>query len=1048
MSGVLSQDFHAHSSSKTISIPTRHDPKSRQRIVRWKDIQQCFADAQYVMCGRDVAPFLTDDDLEDLVPLRIAHHPGVILEVVTSNDDQGNSQTMSATSPSNSGHVGGAMSVSGDVASLRTSDIDDSQAIVLRSTVYPSETVLREHPIRNNSGHGSTTEDSMMQEQIYQLQQQTQQLQQQMDDIVGKMQQADQQVQDSHQHLQQRIDDINQKTQMLEQQEKQLENFLQAMQKTSQDTFNIQQSMEQQTENLLLKIQEMEQQIPSAQQQMQKRIEDALQAMQQQSDQQRQQLDEVMQTSRKQVQQRFEGIVQKMQHLDRAVQHFRQYKSQEALKTIERSTLLHRHIRATLAMTYKELPVPRLFVVLPEPPGDVDEQEEPSSPRFRLYFLCECGVHTMKKSCSDDPHKVHLTKHPGYGLVNHDEFFRKYGSYLLTIMYAVKYGGKTDALVVLPMLGLTQATQADEENDSLSFARRNINQLVDDMIAQLEDILGTFYTNTDIASHQTPDALDLGQLKSYLKVKEGETSTGDMGRISVQDEHSIWVCNEHWREYHESALGHLKYLITVTSGEVDNKIAKVNITSEILSKTFYDAIVKLRRIQPGSNWQSLTEVDLNLEDHSVSTSTTTIFDEPNNLESISMDFGGRLSLVVDGLSSGEVKNVAIVISSLRALQQDDLEFIRQSHPVSLTITSTPERSDETRLISILQNCPVLEELHVGSTIHRLTTVISLVTVLREKILLSGGQSALRIFRSGTLVSSYTDDFDGIMVIVSFSEDIFAFEVESHFKVQNDSDINSNTVRNFIRQFGWSIKTLRVGESFGDQHAVLIDEATVKRGSKIECLDLVPPYNPQDWTTSGPVARVIKRALGSARVRLTFWNYDNYCYQTCAPYLIGQCKDRLTSLHLGFCNGRNLPTWVSRIIQGFPARGDFPVLEELRISFPSYGRHDTAFTQWIITMVSTPPPPLTPLKAIHLSNVGQWSGWKEGIEAIDLSKLETLSLPEFGGHLEHVVGHIESSPQPLPLRLLDLQHCSSPDKGDLHGWRMRVQQKAPQAEVRF
>jgi hypothetical protein len=65
MNTSLSQAFRAQSHAKVITIPTRHDPKSKQRIVRWKDIQQFFMDAQGVMNGDDAVLFLTDDDLDE-----------------------------------------------------------------------------------------------------------------------------------------------------------------------------------------------------------------------------------------------------------------------------------------------------------------------------------------------------------------------------------------------------------------------------------------------------------------------------------------------------------------------------------------------------------------------------------------------------------------------------------------------------------------------------------------------------------------------------------------------------------------------------------------------------------------------------------------------------------------------------------------------------------------------------------------------------------------------------------------------------------------------
>jgi hypothetical protein len=65
MSALPSQTFRSQSSSKVVVLPTRHDPKSGQRVIRWKDIQQCFKDAQYVTHNGLVVMFLTDDDLEE-----------------------------------------------------------------------------------------------------------------------------------------------------------------------------------------------------------------------------------------------------------------------------------------------------------------------------------------------------------------------------------------------------------------------------------------------------------------------------------------------------------------------------------------------------------------------------------------------------------------------------------------------------------------------------------------------------------------------------------------------------------------------------------------------------------------------------------------------------------------------------------------------------------------------------------------------------------------------------------------------------------------------
>lgn len=91
------------------------------------------------MNGKDLVLFLTDDDLEELLPLRIAHHPGVILEVVVLGDHDNHTLTSlndgrvdSARSlPASSSKESG--STAGGVASLGIIEGDDSQAPVVHS---------------------------------------------------------------------------------------------------------------------------------------------------------------------------------------------------------------------------------------------------------------------------------------------------------------------------------------------------------------------------------------------------------------------------------------------------------------------------------------------------------------------------------------------------------------------------------------------------------------------------------------------------------------------------------------------------------------------------------------------------------------------------------------------------------------------------------------------------------------------------------------------------------------------------------------------------
>ncbi|KAI8354814.1 hypothetical protein B0O80DRAFT_498017 [Mortierella sp. GBAus27b] len=137
-------------------------------------------------------------------------------------------------------------------------------------------------------------------------------------------------------------------------------------------------------------------------------------------------------------------------------------------------------VQAVLANPSLKLPIPRLFIILPGPTAVVDGQGESHQLQFRLYFLCECGNHTMGKDC-DKPHEVHLANHPGYDINNQDDFINKYGSYRLTMMYMVKYGAKARGLVVHQLLGLNHVIGEGE----------NIGQLVNDTITHLQGVSTT-----------------------------------------------------------------------------------------------------------------------------------------------------------------------------------------------------------------------------------------------------------------------------------------------------------------------------------------------------------------------------------------------------------------------------------------------------------------------------------------------------------------------------------------------------------------------------
>lgn len=95
------------------------------------------------------------------------------------------------------------------------------------------------------------------------------------------------------------------------------------------------------------------------------------------------------------------------------------------------SFLLHR-------FSVHDYTVPRLFIVLPD---SASTPSDDSVNIYRLYFLCECSPSFTLPLGSGLNH-LHIAKHTGYAIEpgRQDEFFRKYGSMVLTLLIFLKYG--------------------------------------------------------------------------------------------------------------------------------------------------------------------------------------------------------------------------------------------------------------------------------------------------------------------------------------------------------------------------------------------------------------------------------------------------------------------------------------------------------------------------------------------------------------------------------------------------------------------------------
>ncbi|KAG0280197.1 hypothetical protein BGZ95_010951 [Linnemannia exigua] len=293
-------------------------------------------------------------------------------------------------------------------------------------------------------------------------------------------------------------------------------------------------------------------------------------------------------------------------------------------KALDRLALIHSKAAAILLQTYElhEYPIPRLFIILPK--EDTTRREKLTTlfvKRFRLYFLCECGDHTKPNDGSESKmsHEIHLARHEGYDLDRPNEFFRKYGSYVLALLQMLKYGVAAAGMVVSPLHSFKICEGLDDTEKALKYLQGDIVPMVDDAIKYLEGLTSVQEGTTTLPEGGVSNApattlaepvimnklealegADLRHLRSFLKSKDDAKVLGNLYRTVTLEGHVKWVCLDHYREtYRASALKEFRNNLEANNGQYDDRSGRVTIklSSTLLSQQFYNILANTRFVQ-------------------------------------------------------------------------------------------------------------------------------------------------------------------------------------------------------------------------------------------------------------------------------------------------------------------------------------------------------------------------------------------------------------------------------------------------------------------
>ncbi|KAG0001393.1 hypothetical protein BGZ65_003534 [Modicella reniformis] len=485
----FTQAFLSRSTDEAIKIIARRDLKSGDHIVLWSDILSVFKNADYIMRGEFLVPFLTDENFDQVFPLRIAYHSEDVLDVVIADNEQVHS-TREATELTK-----------GSVPSRESKHHDNRSFVKLPTTgIAPTPTPATSAVADINTDNQSIDIYSAAMPEDYQsiLLTYTQQNSSSLQALVS----GQASIQQSMTGLQAEIDKNKEFREQLVQMKKEMD----------------------EKQDLILHMQQ---------------------------------------------------------------------------QALERLTIIQSQVQALLTQTYElhEYPIPRLFIVLPKEPGFRNKLIPAISESYRLYFLCECGSHTMAEN-SNTPPEIHLAIHEGYDLDKPAEFFKNYGSYVLSLMYMVKYGITAVGHAVPPLASLRILDGLDTAGEQLKFLEKNI---------ALHDFHNTECVALAKFDNMALEGADLRRLESYLQVKDQKQVLGNLYRIVTAEGHVKWVCLDHYRiNYRESTIQQLREVVELNHGRFVEEIGRIEIKigSNILVKQFYDAVIRAHGIQ---------ELDITLE---------------------------------------------------------------------------------------------------------------------------------------------------------------------------------------------------------------------------------------------------------------------------------------------------------------------------------------------------------------------------------------------------------------------------------------------------
>lgn len=579
--------------------------------------------------------------------------------------------------------------------------------------------------------------------------------------------------------------------------------------------------------------------------------------------------------------------------------------------TLDHLVTLQQQVHAVFTQSYElhEYSSPRLFIVLPE----VDYQgynplsilSSHTHQKFRLYFLCECGLHTHPTG-PNQANYVHVARHEGYEITRPNEFFRKYGPRTLQMLRILK-GGLTIAGMVIPALktiadidlpgGVLKDLDA-RVTDSIRYLDQyhsgldknapgmdngggltnkvNVSQLVSSIPATdgSQTVIDALFQESFIQM----EGADLRRLQSFLKRKDQDSAHGNLFRTVDAQGHVRWICLDHYRAtYHQRQDREFENEIKLNRGVYDKHlgIVKIMLSSGEAFDRFMGAMTRAGAFNEldislrNYSYQELKMLAESLKKTNVSKLTLTCH-EYREIASMGKK---KLLGILRMMTAGKVryfhfKDIKDLIPSRGLTIPKELPYVRSLELTEISLKDGHELLSD--LLSVCTNLSILRLTDVSLKSTRLSSVLKgLLSCRRLTVLslrncdISEAHSAILASHLGRYASlkeldlghNYLDDAGCCAVIEAVGDRLERLALSSS-GFGNESAMTLDRVIS-----GKNLRSLDISESKNelDQEAM---ERIIHLVSRLSCTELILPRTA--WPSDEPCSKMV-RAIDTGKL---------------------------------------------------------------------------------------------------------------------------------------------------------------------------------------